>query len=60
MEEEEDAFQVLCDVLTPETPPQVQEEESECKPSRPQRERKHPVLYQSDEVALLDKKGVKE
>ncbi len=56
-EEENGSFQELLDAMTPDPPLEVQSD-SDCeeKSSRPQRERKAVHLYQSDEVALLDKK----
>ena len=61
-EEEKDDFQGLLDELTPDSPPQEQMEEipPEEEPTRPHRERRQTLLYQSDEVALLDKRVVKE
>ena len=60
-EEESNAFQELLDEMTP-IPPQVQMEEnmSDGEPVRPQRERRQTHLYQGDEVALLDKRVVKD
>ena len=58
-EEDSDAFQVLLEEMTPD-PSMVQDDmDIEENANRPQRERRQTHLYQSDEVALLDKKGVK-
>jgi len=58
MDVESDPFNLLLDAFTPEPPPEAQRTESSD--PRPQRERKQTPLYQSDEVALLDKKIAKE
>ena len=58
MDVESEPLNLLIEAFTPEPPPQVQMTESSD--ARPQRERKQTPLYQSDEVAMLDKKVLKE
>ena len=58
MDVESDPLELLIEAFSPEPPTQVQMIESSD--PRPQRDRKQTPLYQSDEVALLDKKVMKE
>ena len=58
MMEGHDPFMLLLEAMTPESQVQMGKSSNSETP-RPQRERKQTHLYQSDEVALLDKKVVK-